>query len=59
MPTVIGVRFRTAGRLYYYDPDGVDFQADDHVLVDAGNRRELGRVILAPPKSTPASCAGP
>ncbi|MXX66557.1 MAG: stage 0 sporulation family protein [Chloroflexi bacterium] len=48
MPTVIGVRFRTAGRLYYYDPDGIEFQADDLALVDAGNRRELGRVILAP-----------
>ena len=48
MPTVIGVRFRTAGRLYYYDPDGIEFEVEELALVETGNRTELGRVILAP-----------
>lgn len=47
MPTVIGVRFRRAGRLFYYDPDSIPFQVEDLVLVEARSRTELARVILA------------
>ncbi len=59
MPTVIGVRFRTAGRLYYYDPDGIDFQVEELALVEAGNRTELGRVILSPTEIDDNELRGP
>ena len=48
MPTVIGVRFRRAGRLYYYSPRDQDFAVNDHVVVQSGDHPQLGRVILAP-----------
>lgn len=48
MPTVVGIRFRRAGRLYYFDPIGIDFQVDDFAVVDSANHHELGRVVLAP-----------
>ena len=33
MITVIGVRFRTAGKIYYFDPEDVKYEAGDHVIV--------------------------
>ncbi len=48
MPTVIGVRFRRTGKLYYFAPDTHDFQVDDYVVVNSGSHPQLGRVVLAP-----------
>ena len=33
MITVIGVRFRTAGKIYYFDPAGRQIKTGDHVTV--------------------------
>ena len=48
MPTVIGIRFRRAGKLYYFAPGDNDFQVDDYAVVRSGNSRRLARVVLAP-----------
>ena len=32
MLTVIGVRFRTAGKIYYFDPAGRDIKTGDHAV---------------------------
>tara|TARA_Y100000588_G_C14201664_1_gene902774 strand:- start:896 stop:1699 length:804 start_codon:yes stop_codon:yes gene_type:complete len=48
MPTVVGIRFRRAGRLYYFDPIGIDLHVNDLAVVDSANHHELGRVVLAP-----------
>lgn len=32
MITVIGVRFRTAGKIYYFDPAGRQIKTGDHVF---------------------------
>ena len=34
MITVIGVRFRTAGKIYYFDPAGRQIKTGDHVIVE-------------------------
>lgn len=34
MITVIGVRFRTAGKIYYFDPAGRKVKTGDHVIVE-------------------------
>ena len=31
--TVIGVRFKEAGKIYYFDPDQMEIHAGDHVIV--------------------------
>ena len=46
MITVIGVRFRTAGKIYYFDPDGVEFKRGDHVIVETARGVEYGTVVL-------------
>ena len=48
MLTVIGVRFRTAGKIYYFDPAGRQIKIGDHVIVETARGIEFGRVVLGP-----------
>lgn len=48
MIKVIGVRFRPAGKLYYFDPNGYDIKLYDDVIVETARGVEYGHVILAP-----------
>lgn len=47
MPTVVGIRFRRSGRLYYFDPAGISFEVNDYAVVKTSNHLEMGRVVLA------------
>lgn len=47
MTTVIGVRFRTAGKIYYFDPCDVEFKRNDHVIVETARGVEYGTVVLS------------
>jgi cell fate regulator YaaT (PSP1 superfamily) len=44
----VGVRFRPAGRIYYYDPHGFDLRAGQWVIVESAKGLECGRVVIAP-----------
>jgi cell fate regulator YaaT (PSP1 superfamily) len=46
MTTVIGVRFRTAGKIYYFDPAGMQIKRGDHVIVETARGIEYGFVVL-------------
>lgn len=46
MITVIGVRFRTAGKIYYFDPAGRSIKTGDHVIVETARGIEYGYVVL-------------
>lgn len=52
MITVIGVKFRTAGKIYYFNPAGLDIQYKDHVIVETARGVEYGTVVLAPRQIT-------
>ena len=41
MIKVIGVRFRNAGKIYYFDPAGREIHTGDHVIVETA-RDNLG-----------------
>lgn len=43
---VVGVRFRKAGKIYYFDPAGLEIRRDDHVVVETVRGIEYGRVVL-------------
>jgi cell fate regulator YaaT (PSP1 superfamily) len=45
MVKVIGVRFRKAGKIYYFDPDGLDIQENEHVIVETARGVEYGKVV--------------
>lgn len=44
---VIGVRFKQNGKVYYFDPSGMSFKRDDHVIVDTARGIEFGFVSMA------------
>lgn len=48
MIRVVGVRFRNAGKIYYFDPVRFRIEAGDHVIVETARGVEMGTVMLAP-----------
>jgi cell fate regulator YaaT (PSP1 superfamily) len=48
-PLVAGVRFRPAGRIYYYDARNfAHLKTGTYVIVDTPRGKEAGRVVIAP-----------
>ena len=45
MVRVIGVRFRTAGKIYFFDPLGFEIKKGDHVIVETARGIEFGTVM--------------
>lgn len=45
MIKVIGVRFRQAGKIYNFDPAGLDIKKGDHVIVETARGVEYGLVV--------------
>ena len=48
MTRVIGVRFRTAGKIYYFDPGKLEIKKGDHVIVETARGIEYGTVVGDP-----------
>lgn len=48
MVRVIGVRFRTAGKIYYFDPGKLNIRKNDHVIVETARGIEYGTVVGDP-----------
>lgn len=46
MIEVIGVRFRTNGKIYYFDPLKYDVKQGDHVIVETVRGVEYGSVVM-------------
>jgi cell fate regulator YaaT (PSP1 superfamily) len=53
MPLVVGIRFRPATKIYYFDPAAVlELRFGEAVIVETTRARELGKVVL-PCKEVP------
>lgn len=48
MANVVGVRFRPASRIYYYDPAGYALKTGTWVIVETSKGLESARVVIAP-----------
>ncbi len=48
MTTVIGVRFRSVGKIYYFAPKDLEIKAGEHVIVETARGVEYGKVVLPP-----------
>ena len=46
MTKVIGVRFRTAGKIYYFSPGRLKVRSGDHVIVETARGIEYGYVVM-------------
>src|SRR3984893_17428141 len=47
MVIIVGIRFRPAGRIYYFDPQGQSFTTGQYVIVETVRGVEAGRVVIA------------
>jgi len=59
MPEVVGVRFKQAGPIYYFEPGGVDFDVGDWVVVDTVRGQSMGKAIMALRQVSPGEIQGP
>ena len=48
MALIVGVRFKTVGKVYYFDPDGLELPLGQKVIVETARGIECGEVALEP-----------
>lgn len=46
MITVVGIRFKKAGKIYYFDPYELDIEQGDYVIVETARGLEFGEVVI-------------
>ncbi|MBI4181162.1 MAG: stage 0 sporulation family protein [Chloroflexi bacterium] len=59
MAEIVGVRFKRAGKLYYFDPAGIDLKVSDDVIVETARGLELGHVVITPEQVLASEVAKP
>lgn len=59
MINVIGVRFRTAGKIYFFSPGQFAVKQGDHVIVETARGVEYGRVVSGPKEVSDDSVVQP
>ena len=48
MANITGIRFKRAGKVYYFDAGEIELQAGDYAVVKTSRGTELGHVVIAP-----------
>ncbi len=48
MAEIIGVRFKSVGKVYYFEPGALDLSLGDQVIVETSRGTECGTVVIAP-----------
>ena len=48
MDNIVGIRFKRAGKVYYFDSGDIELEVTDFVVVDTSQGLETGRVVIAP-----------
>jgi cell fate regulator YaaT (PSP1 superfamily) len=48
MQLVVGVRFKKAGKIYYFAPNQIELNLGDYVIVETARGIEYGEVVVAP-----------
>lgn len=46
MVEIIGIKFKNTGKIYYFDPDGINFTAGESAIVETVRGVEIGDVTL-------------
>jgi cell fate regulator YaaT (PSP1 superfamily) len=46
MPNVVGIRFKEAGKTYYFEPNSEDLQMGIQVVVETARGQEIGNVVI-------------
>ena len=48
MLTIVGVRFKKAGKIYYFQPEQLELSVGDGVIVETARGVEYGTVVIGP-----------
>ena len=48
MSNIVGVRFKKVGKVYYFDPAGIEVESNDYVIVETTRGLEMGQVVISP-----------
>ena len=46
MVTIVGIRFKRAGKIYYFSPGKYDLEKGDHAIVETARGIEYGEVVI-------------
>ena len=46
MTNIVGVRFKSVGKIYYFDPVDIDVKEGDSVIVETARGIEMGKVVF-------------
>jgi cell fate regulator YaaT (PSP1 superfamily) len=56
---IVGIRFRPAGRIYYFDPQGQTFTTGQYTIVETVRGIEAGRVVIPSKKIVESDLSDP
>ena len=56
---IVGIRFQRAGKVYYFDPVGIDMEINDNVVVETEHGLKIGRVVITPKQMISSEIPGP
>ncbi len=56
---VVGIRFKSVGKIYYFDPDGIILKKGDSAIVETARGVEFGEVVLADKEVTEEEIVSP
>lgn len=46
MAIVVGIKFRTGQKIYYFDPNGIEFKDNDNAVVETARGVEYGKIVF-------------
>jgi len=59
MTEIVGVRFKRAAQIYYFDPSGIKLEVGDSVVAETARGLAMGKVVIPPKEVTPSELGEP
>ena len=59
MTEIIAIKFKKDGRVYYFDPDGIELNKGDSAIVETARGVEFGEVVLSNKEVTEEEIVAP
>ena len=53
MTQIVGVRFKPVGKIYHFNPAGLEIKKNDYVVVETSRGIELGKVVVSEKEISP------
>ena len=47
MKKIVGVRFKKTGKIYFFDPQGIEIEKNEYIIVETAMGDEIAKVVIA------------